>query len=86
MTGVLADVATSNVVNASMRLQQEQLSQQLQEALDSRVVIDQTKGITAQQHSFTVDAAYQLMRGHARNNNASLRKVAETIVAVGLQV
>ena len=86
VTGVLADVATSNVVNASMRLQQEQLSQQLQEALDSRVVIEQAKGITAQQHSFTVDAAYQLMRGHARNNNASLRLVAEAIVAVGLHV
>jgi GAF domain-containing protein len=86
VAGVLADMATSYVVNASKLRQQEQLSEQLQEALDSRVVIEQAKGITAHQHSLTVDQAYQRMRRHARNNNASLRIVAEAIVAVGLQV
>lgn len=86
VAGVLADVATSYVVNASMRRQQEQLSQQLQKALDSRCVIEQAKGITAQQHSFSVDQAYQHMRTHARNNNARMRVVAEAIVAVGLKV
>ena len=86
VAGVLAAVATSYVVNASKLRQQEQLSEQLQEALESRVVIEQAKGITAQQQGVTVDQAYQLMRSHARNNNASLRKVAEAIVTVGLQV
>ena len=86
VAGVLADVATSYVVNASKLRQQEQLSEQLQEALESRVVIEQAKGITASRHSVTIDAAYQLIRGHARSNNASLRVVAEAIVAVGLQV
>jgi GAF domain-containing protein len=86
VAAVMADVATSYLVNASKLRQQEQLSEQLQEALESRVVIEQAKGITAHQHSFTVDQAYQCMRRHARNNNASLRKVAEAIVAVGLQV
>ena len=65
---------------------QEQLSEQLQQALESRIVIEQAKGITVQRKSVTVDHAYQLMRGHARNNHASLRTVAETIVGVGLQV
>ena len=74
------------MVNASKLRQQEQLSEQLQHALESRVVIEQAKGITAQQNSVTVDQAYRLMRGHARNNNASLRTVAEAIVAVGLTV
>jgi len=83
---VLADVATSYVVNASKLRQQEQLSEQLQEALDSRVVIEQAKGITAQQHAVSIDQAYQRMRRHARTNNASLRMVAEAIVAVGLEV
>jgi len=86
VAGVLADVATSYVVNASKLHQQEQLSEQLQHALESRVVIEQAKGITAQQSSVSVDQAYQLMRRHARSNNASLRTVAEAIVAVGLQV
>jgi GAF domain-containing protein len=83
---VLADVASSYVVNASKLQQQQQLSEQLQQALDSRVIIEQAKGITAEQHSVTLDEAYQLMRSHARNNNASLRVVAEAIVTVGLKV
>lgn len=83
---VMADVATSYVINASKLHDQEQLSEQLQKALDSRVVIEQAKGITAGKKSITVDHAYQLMRRHARNNNASLRVVAEAIVQVGLAV
>ena len=83
---VLANVATSYVVNASKLRQQQQLTEQLQEALKSRVIIEQAKGITAQQRAISVSQAYQLMRGHARRNNASLRVVAEAIVAVGLQV
>ena len=66
--------------------QQQQLTEQLQQALESRVIIEQAKGITAQLRRVTVDQAYLLMRGHARNNNASMRAVAEAIVAVGLQV
>jgi len=83
---VLADVATSYVINASKIRQQQQLSEQLQQALESRVVIEQAKGITAQLRRVTVDQAYLLMRGHARSNNASMRVVAEAIVAVRLQV
>jgi AmiR/NasT family two-component response regulator len=86
VAAVLADMATSYMVNASKLHQQEQLSEQLQEALNSRVVIEQAKGITSQQNSVTIDQAYQRMRRHARSNNASLHVVAEAIVAVGLQV
>src|SRR5665648_1195536 len=81
-----SDVYKRQVLNASKLHDQEQLSEQLQQALDSRVVIEQAKGITAQKKSVTIDHAYQLMRGHARNNHASLRMVAEAIVGVGLQV
>ena len=86
VAGVLAAVATSYVVNASKLRQQEQLSEQLQHALESRIVIEQAKGITSQKNAISIDQAYQLIRGHARSNNASLRTVAEAIVAVGLRV
>ena len=72
--------------DASMLPQQQQLGVQLQEALKSRVVIEQAKVITAQRHGVTIDQAYQLIYAHARNNHASLRTVAEAIVEVGLQV
>jgi hypothetical protein len=83
---VLADVATSYVLSASKLHDQEQLSQQLQKALESRVVIEQAKGITAQRRSVSVDHAYQLMRGHARSNHASLRTLTKAIVGVGAQL
>jgi len=79
-------MATGYVVNASKLGQQEQLSEQLREALVSQAVIEQARGITANRHSVTAEQAYQLMRWHARNNNASLRIVAEGIVAGKLHV
>ena len=42
-------------------------------ALDSRVVIEQAKGITAWQHAVTGDQAYQRMRRQARSRKTSLR-------------
>jgi GAF domain-containing protein len=83
---VLADMATGYVVSTSKLRQQEQLNEQLQQALDSRVVIEQAKGITAHHRGVTVDQAFQLMRRHARNHNASMRSVACAIVHLGLRV
>ena len=72
--------------DASKLRQQQQLSEQLQEALESRIVIEQAKGIVAERHGVTIDQAYQRMRAHARSSNASLRAVAQAIVEVALQV
>ncbi len=44
MAAVLADVATSYVVNASKLCQLEQLSEHRQQALESRIIIEQAKG------------------------------------------
>jgi len=72
--------------DASQLRHQQQISEQLQEALESRIVIEQAKGITAQRAGVTIDQAYQRIRVHARSNHASLRSVAQAIVEVGLQV
>jgi len=80
---VLADVATGFVINFSHLRHLEQLSNQLQEALSSRVVIEQAKGMTASRYSVTIAQAYLLMRTYARDHNAELRVVAEAIVAHG---
>jgi PAS domain S-box-containing protein len=72
--------------DATQLRQQQQLSEQLQEALMSRVVIEQAKGIIAQRHAVTISQAFELIRAYARNHSASLRSVAEAIVEVGLQV
>jgi PAS domain S-box-containing protein len=81
---VLGVVAVAR--DAAKFRQQRQLSEQLQGALESRIVIEQAKGITAQRHGATIDQAYQRIRAHARSHNTSLRTVAEAIVDVGLEV
>jgi GAF domain-containing protein len=83
---VMADMATNYLVNASKLRQQEQLNEQLQRALDSRVIIEQAKGIVASEHDTTVDQAFNLIRSYARNHNGAVRSVAEAIVHLGLKI
>ena len=52
----------------------------LQEAFDSRVVIEQAKGKIAGEQGLSMDVAFQLLRHHARSNNALIHWVARDIV------
>ncbi|WP_246872544.1 GAF and ANTAR domain-containing protein [Rhodococcus sp. DMU1] len=83
---IFADMATGYIVNSNKLRQHEQLNAQLQTALDSRIVIEQAKGIIAHARSTTPDEAFRLIRGHARSNQAPVRSVAKAIVEVGLRV
>lgn len=83
---ILADMATAYLINASQYGQQQQLNEQLQRALDSRVLIEQAKGIVAATRATSVEEAFDLIRRHARNHHVSLRSVADAIVHVGLHV
>jgi hypothetical protein len=54
---------------------------QLQTALDSRVVIEQAKGILAERESITPDKAFEKMRGQARSRRMKLHHLAAGIVS-----
>ena len=54
---------------------------QLQGALDSRVVIEQAKGILAERFQLGVDEAFLLLRRAARTHRLQLRALAEQVVA-----
>ena len=54
---------------------------QLQTALDSRIVIEQAKGILAERHGITPDEAFDRMRREARNRRMPLRDLATGVVA-----
>jgi PAS domain S-box-containing protein len=60
------------------------LNEQLQTALTSRVVIEQAKGMLAERRGISVEEAFQLLRKHARDHNASLEDVATAVVTLGL--
>jgi len=83
---LLAHMATSYVVNANTLDQQRQLNDQLHEALESRVVIEQAKGIVASTRGVTVEEAFGLIRKHARDHNSKLHAVADAIVHAGLRL
>jgi GAF domain-containing protein len=82
---VLADMASSYVINASKLDRQRRISEQLQEALDSRIVIEQAKGMLAAERGISIDEAFEVLRSHARSHRASLRSVAAAVVTLGLR-
>ena len=59
----------------------DELSLQLQQALESRIVIEQAKGFLAARHGVAPDTAFIAIRQYARRNRLSLRTVAEQVVA-----
>jgi response regulator NasT len=54
---------------------------QLQTALDSRVAIEQAKGVLMERFAVTPEAAFELLRRAARNNRESLQKLAALVTA-----
>ncbi len=61
--------------------EQRTLARQLQHALNSRVGIEQAKGILAERHDATIDEAFDAMRSYARSNRRRLHDVAAEVIA-----
>jgi GAF domain-containing protein len=77
----LADVATIGLLQERAIRRGEQLTEQLQGALNSRIVIEQAKGAIAQLRGTTVDEAFVVIRTYARSHNHRLTDLAYTIVS-----
>ena len=58
----------------------EELAEQLQHALDTRIVIEQAKGFLVARHGVTPDEAFEALRRYARRNRVTLRDVAADVV------
>lgn len=76
----LADVASVALVANQMTLDHLRLTEQLQTALDSRVVLEQAKGQLAQLGTVTMERAFEALRRYARDHNARLSEVARQVV------
>jgi hypothetical protein len=77
----LADVATIAILQHRAVQETQLLNEQLAEALNSRIVIEQAKGMVAESASLDMEQAFAVVRHHARNNNLRLADVARYIIA-----
>ena len=76
----LADVATIFILQQRSMRQHAVLVDQLSEALRSRVVLEQAKGVLAEQGGVDLDVCFEQMRRYARNSNLKLAAVARQVV------
>jgi GAF domain-containing protein len=77
----LADVATIAILQQRAAQAREELSQQLQTALNSRVIIEQGNGVLAERLHIDMSTAFNLLRSHARGTHQQLAEVARAVVA-----
>ncbi len=80
----LADIATIGILQERAIRRDEVVTEQLQGALNSRVIIEQAKGVLAQRGNLTMDAAFDRLRHYARGHNLRLTEVARQIVETDL--
>jgi GAF domain-containing protein len=77
----MAAVATIGLLQHRALHGQELLIEQLQTALDSRVVIEQAKGILAERFGTDTDTAFAVLRRRARDRSRPLAELARAVVA-----
>ena len=76
----LADVATIAVLRHRAAHDTQVMNEQLQHALNSRVVIEQAKGMVAERTGLDVDQAFSSLRNHARHHNLRLVDLARDVI------
>jgi GAF domain-containing protein len=76
----LADAATIGLLHERAVRRAETAAEQLQGALNSRVMIEQAKGVLATQGSMSPDNAFTVLRNHARGHGLRLTDLARQVV------
>jgi GAF domain-containing protein len=77
----LVDVATIGILQERASREYELVAGQLQVALNSRVIIEQAKGILAERMRVTPDQAFIVLRAYSRTNNYPLTQLAADVIS-----
>ena len=75
-----ADVATIAILQHRAVAEAQAINDQLTNALNSRVLIEQAKGMVAERTGLDMEQSFNLLRAHARNNNLRLADVATDVI------
>jgi GAF domain-containing protein len=81
-----ADVATIAILQHRAVLEAQVVNEQLNNALNSRVLIEQAKGVLSERSGLNMEQAFALLRNHARNHNLRLSDVARDVIEDTLPV
>ncbi|HKS48963.1 MAG TPA: GAF and ANTAR domain-containing protein [Amycolatopsis sp.] len=76
----MADVATVGLIQERAIATRELLATQLQTALNSRIQLEQAKGMLAQRTGLQMNQVFELMRDYARGRNRRLSDVVAQII------
>jgi GAF domain-containing protein len=76
----LADVATIALLQHRAAFEAYRVNEQLHQALNSRIVIEQAKGMLAERAGLDMERAFSWLRNHARNHNLLLVDVARAVI------
>ena len=76
----MADVATIAILQHRATIEAQVINEQLNHALNNRVVIEQAKGMLAERAGIDLEYAFQRLRSHARNRNRRLIDVAQDLI------
>jgi GAF domain-containing protein len=82
----LADVATIAILQHRSSLDAAALNEQLSTALESRIIIEQAKGIVSEAAHCDMSEAFERLRTHSRNHNTRLTDVARAVIEGSLCV
>jgi len=80
LTEAFTQVAVIGIVQQQVLNKHATVTDQLRYALDSRILIEQAKGVLAQRHGIAIDSAFQLLRSHARSGRIKLHDLAQSVV------
>jgi transcriptional regulator with GAF, ATPase, and Fis domain len=76
----LADVATIGILQQRSTHRSAMLAEHLQRALNSRVIIEQAKGVLAERNAVDMNAAFEALRQYARDHNLKLTELALAVI------
>jgi GAF domain-containing protein len=76
----MADIATIGLLQQRRAREQDILTEQLQSALNTRVVVEQAKGVLSERAGVDLPTAFALMRSQARRTQQPLTSVAYAII------